>query len=76
MLVTLHLFELAESYLAADIEIMESISISPLQITYAWISLLFIVTLITFVRVAEFYDKAGTLHNAHFDKFFSPKVQF
>lgn len=60
ILVATHIFEIAESYLAADVKIMESISISPLQIAYAWISLAYIVTLITFVRIAEFYDKAGT----------------
>lgn len=60
ILVTLHIFEIGESYLAADIEIMESISISPLQIIYAWISLLHVVTLIAFVRMAEVYDMAGT----------------
>lgn len=63
ILVISYIFEIAESYLAADIETMGSISISPLQITYAWISLLHIVALITFVRIAEFYDKTGTQHS-------------
>lgn len=62
ILVTSHIFEIAEAHLAAGIEIMESISISPLQIIYAWISLTFVATLITFVRIAEIYDKAGTQH--------------
>lgn len=60
VLVVLHIFEIAESYLAADIEIAESISISPLQIIYAWISCLFVAILITFVRFAEIHDKAGS----------------
>lgn len=59
ILVTLHIFEIAESHLAADIHMMESISTSPLQIVYAWVSITFIAALITFVRFAEIYDKAG-----------------
>lgn len=59
ILVTSHIFEIAESYLAADIQMMESISTSPLQIVYAWFSIMFIAALITFVRFAEIYDRAG-----------------
>lgn len=66
VLVISHIFEIAESYLATDIEAMESISMSPLQTTYAWISLIFVAVLIAFVRIAEIHDKAGTKRIFHF----------
>lgn len=59
MLLFAQIFELAEAYLALGITITESITISPLQITYAWMSFISTVALIAFVRICELYDKSG-----------------
>lgn len=59
MLIFINVFEVAESYLAVDITIDEDISISPLQITYAWMSFISTLILIAYVRICELYDKAG-----------------
>lgn len=59
MLLFIIAFEVAESYLAVNITPDENISISPLQITYAWMSFVSVVALIAFIRLCEIYDKAG-----------------
>lgn len=59
ILFLVQIFELAESYLAVGITITESISISPLQIPYAWLSFICTIGMITFIRVCEMYDKSG-----------------
>ena len=59
MLLFGQIFELAEAYLAVEITITESITISPLQITYVWMSFLSTIALIAFVRICELYDKSG-----------------
>lgn len=53
------IFELTEAYLSIGITITENITISPLQITYAWMSFMSTVALIAFVRICELYDKSG-----------------
>lgn len=59
MLLFAQIFELAEAYLAVGITVTESITISPLQITYAWMSFISTIALIAFVRICEVYDKSG-----------------
>lgn len=59
MLLFGQIFELAEAYLAIGITITKSITISPLQITYVWMSFISIIALIIFVRICEVYDKSG-----------------
>lgn len=58
-LLLVQIFELAEAYLAVEITITESITISPLQITYVWMSFISTIALIAFVRICELYDKSG-----------------
>lgn len=59
ILILANIFELVESYISANITPNENISISPLQITCAWLSFLATLKLIVFARVCELYDKAG-----------------
>lgn len=63
ILIFTNIFEVAESYLAFDITIDENISISPLQIAYAWMSFAMTIILIAFVRICEIYDKAGEIRH-------------
>lgn len=65
MLIFTNIFEVAESYLAVDITIDENISISPLQIAYAWMSFATTMILIAFVRICEICDKAGEIGLCH-----------
>ncbi|XP_031617470.1 ATP-binding cassette sub-family C member Sur [Contarinia nasturtii] len=62
ILFLINTFELAESYLAAAITVDENISISPLQIPYAWMSFALTVLVMAFVRVCEISDKSGYLY--------------
>lgn len=64
ILILANIFELAESYISADITPNENISISPLQITCAWLSFGATLKLIVYARVCELYDKAGKLATA------------
>lgn len=61
ILILTNVFELAESYLSVQIIPNENISISPLQIAYAWMSFITTMELIGFIRVCEIYDKAGEI---------------
>lgn len=59
ILIVVNIFEVAESYLATGITINESISISPLQLPYAWMSFITTVGVIAFTRICEVFDKSG-----------------
>lgn len=56
----MHIFQIGEAHLAAaSVPINENISVSPMQIIYAWISFTFAVALIAYVRIIEIYDRPG-----------------
>lgn len=59
ILLLTNIFELAEAYLALGITISENISISPLQLTFAWMSFITTVGVIAFTRICEIFDKSG-----------------
>lgn len=63
MLFLTNIFELGESYLAVGITIDENISISPLQIAYAWMSFVTTVGVIAFICICEVFDKSGEREN-------------
>lgn len=68
ILLLINMFELAESYLAVGITIDNSITISVLQIPYAWLSFISTLGLIAFIRICEVFDKSGkTRTNFDFD---------
>lgn len=62
MLLFAQIFKLAEAYLAREITIIENITVSPLQLTHAWMSFISIVAMIAFVRICEVHDKSGEKH--------------